>query len=531
MVSWTAVVRVLVTLAVIGYTNAQRGRGKPSIVTESQTFNIRAGDSVTLPCEVNNMGRRSLFWFKGEDRRNRELLLQVKYVQGRPSVPASFVSKYLNTGKYALDGTGLNLPIVEPIDAGEYTCSVSWVRQSIKHTLNVYEDDYTDGDTYDDYGYMYNSEDETNPWSKEDEEEEEVESEDDTDFRGRYDHRWRQEDFGIDTFPESREVVVSEGSNVTLTCRVRGYQNDPIWLHLGNQVAEGSVLQLAQVHRSQAGEYMCQVQNQHFQNNSTFQVHILYLEVNAEVSTVEAASFGPAELACVISGSHPVQVEWFHNGEFVQPDNVTLRLHSEGQRFLLQIAEVNEQNVGRYECRAYSDSGRSMAQMDLVPLPSGMMSFDFKSIPSQVPGKLTIQFSLEFDSVDMIQSVEIYYTKAESEHGWERSTLGQDNVFKITERSYRAEQMIDLDPDSEYYIQAKPFTVTGRSGPYEAPRTFHTPVEEVIVSEAPQIHYAEYDYQPQQKEEKSTPNWLKKTLIITSRLPILYRVFGNRLAP
>lgn len=95
---------------------------QPKILSESETFHAQIGDSVVLPCEVQDLGPMVLIWKKG----TRVLTAGEMMVK--------------RDDRMVLRGTALALSDITVEDGGEYSCEIEADSEYpivLTHTLEV----------------------------------------------------------------------------------------------------------------------------------------------------------------------------------------------------------------------------------------------------------------------------------------------------------------------------------------------------------------------------------------------------------
>ncbi|XP_032820470.1 opioid-binding protein/cell adhesion molecule homolog isoform X2 [Petromyzon marinus] len=166
----------------------------------------------------------------------------------------------------------------------------------------------------------------------------------------------------------SSDVVVSEGSNVTLVCVATG-RPDPVlsWRHLSQsalEFEEGEFLDIESIRRDQAGEYECSAANE----VSAPDVRRVRVSVKYAPTITEARSVGvpvgrSVMLRCEAQADPSASFTWFKEDRRLLNGLAGLHIQSSGRHSLLTFVNVTEETYGNYTCVAANVLGASNASM------------------------------------------------------------------------------------------------------------------------------------------------------------------------
>ena len=95
---------------------------QPTILNDGETFRANLGDTLTLPCNVKDLGPMVLIWKKAT------------------RVLTAGGMKIKKDERFTLRGTDLQIKNIEPEDGGEYSCEIEADEEypvAIKHRLEV----------------------------------------------------------------------------------------------------------------------------------------------------------------------------------------------------------------------------------------------------------------------------------------------------------------------------------------------------------------------------------------------------------
>uniref|UniRef100_A0A9J8A5E3 Ig-like domain-containing protein n=2 Tax=Cyprinus carpio TaxID=7962 RepID=A0A9J8A5E3_CYPCA len=173
----------------------------------------------------------------------------------------------------------------------------------------------------------------------------------------------------------SDDIIVNEGSNVTLTCLANGRPDPSITWRLLNPSAEaldvGEYLEISGIVRSQAGRYECKASN----DVSTPDVKYVSVVVNyppyiKDVRSSETPVGQAGVLHCEASAVPQPEFEWYRDERRLSSSQ-SVSIQISGSRTLLVVANVTEDDYGNYTCVATNRLGIHNASVFLYKPGTG----------------------------------------------------------------------------------------------------------------------------------------------------------------
>ncbi|KAK7872442.1 hypothetical protein R5R35_014242 [Gryllus longicercus] len=289
----------------------------PRFLSRGQTFRVVAGDTLVLPCEVEDLGSYVLLW-----RRGAAVLTAASLMVTRD-------------GRFRLvDGYNLEIRGVRPTDAGDYVCQVSEAdgRDQI-HTVEI----------------LVPPSIRVSPGG------------------GRLQARK-----GASVTLECKAA----GNPVPAVVWTRADAALPS----GEPALEGFSLTLERVDRHQAGLYRCTASNGvGSPAHLDVRLDVLYApEIEVERSWVHSGEGYEAQLVCIVHGQPPPELMWYKDELAVEPSPRRL-VESRGSRHALTVRDVQGADFGNYSCVADNSLGRAKKHMELSgrPGPAEFLSAPF----------------------------------------------------------------------------------------------------------------------------------------------------------
>ena len=80
-----------------------------------------------------------------------------------------------------------------------------------------------------------------------------------------------------------------------------------------------------------------------------------------------------------VAGAPKPNVQWFHNGDELK-NSIDIQITEEGDRFVLFIPEVFDDDAGEYTVRAENSAGVASSQTNLVIKSKGTLHSNLKKI-------------------------------------------------------------------------------------------------------------------------------------------------------
>ncbi|CAB3368811.1 Hypothetical predicted protein [Cloeon dipterum] len=304
-----------VTGAVTGSPQPQRrelqpssSREQPRFLSRGQTFREVIGETLVLPCDVQDLGSYVILWRRGTVVLTAGNLMITRDERFR-----------------LIDGFNLEIRNVRPQDAGDYVCSIgSAENKEQTHTLEILVPPVIRG----------------------------------------------QPAGGSVTARKGGSVTLeckASGNPVpTITWSKKGAS-----VTGRENIVEGFSLTLEQVDRRQAGAYQCSANNG-VGPPATFDItlNVLYPpEIEVERSWVHSGEGYEAQLVCIVHAEPPATVQWYHESILLDPTE-RRSIDTRGAKHILSIRGVRSENFGNYSCVADNSLGRAKKYMELSGRPS-----------------------------------------------------------------------------------------------------------------------------------------------------------------
>ncbi|RVE46400.1 hypothetical protein evm_008934 [Chilo suppressalis] len=304
----------------------------PRFLSRGHSFRTVVGDTLLLPCQVQNLGSLVLLWRRG------------------PAVLTAASLMVTRDERFRLvDGYNLQITDVGPQDAGDYVCQISdRVARDQVHTVEVLV-----------------------PPS----------------VRASPESRHAAARRGGAAVLECR-AAGNPVPSVTWH-KLVAFQNDS-----NSRLGEGPQLQLSRLERTHSGRYACTVDNGVGPPLVTeFQLQVLYPpEITVERSWVHTGEGFRAELLCTVLADPPAEVTWYQNSfPLSATDRITMS--ARGNNHTLLIANVQPEDFGNYSCVADNSLGRSRRHVEVSGRPGPAR---FTSAPlARRPHEYTLSFTVD----------------------------------------------------------------------------------------------------------------------------------------
>jgi len=199
-------------------------------------------------------------------------------------------------------------------------------------------------------------------------------------------------------------LEVKKGDDVTLSCRAAGKPTPTVrWSRVGKMMPDGTadiaseVVTFSDVTRKHAGTYKCTASNGHGREASKLVEVVVEYSPEVEVtemfvhSHVSPQQFGQSkvELVCNVHAHPQPSVLWEKDGQ--QITNVDrIKYNNIGSRHTLIIDQVEQEDFGKYFCKATNNLG---SQQKVIELSELAPAAKFKSQPE---GRSETEFLLEW---------------------------------------------------------------------------------------------------------------------------------------
>ncbi|XP_050556692.1 igLON family member 5-like isoform X1 [Spodoptera frugiperda] len=290
---------------------AQNNRNDgPRFLSRGHSFRTVVGDTLLLPCQVQNLGSLVLLWRRG------------------PAVLTAASLMVTRDERFRLvDGYNLQITDVGPQDAGDYVCQISdRVARDQVHTVEVLV-----------------------PPS----------------VRASPESRHAAARRGGAAVLECRAAGNPVPTVTWHKLVIPVFQNDT-----NTRLGEGPQLQLSRLERGHSGRYACTVDNGvGAPLVAEFQLQVLYPpEITVERSWVHTGEGFRAELLCTVLADPPAEVTWYQNS-FPLSASERVTMSARGNNHTLLIANVQPEDFGNYSCVADNSLGRARQHVEVSGRP------------------------------------------------------------------------------------------------------------------------------------------------------------------
>lgn len=280
----------------------------PRFITKGQTYRVVIGDTVLLPCEVENLGSYVLLWRRGSSVLTAGTIMVIRDPRFR-----------------LVDGFNLQISKVMPQDAGNYICQIG------------------DGDNRD---QIHSVEVLVPPTIR------------------------SSSSTGQLTARKGGTITLECRASGNPVPSILWSRKDKT-VSVGENILEGFSITLEKVDRHQAGVYQCTASNGVGTPVSVdMQLDVLYPpEIEVERNWIHAGEGDDAKIVCVVHGEPPPNVSWYQDDSLVDvSERHSIKVR--GSKHILSIHGVRESDFGNYSCVAENSLGSSAVYMQLSGRPS-----------------------------------------------------------------------------------------------------------------------------------------------------------------
>ncbi|XP_021925523.1 lachesin-like isoform X1 [Zootermopsis nevadensis] len=280
----------------------------PRFLSHGQTFRAVIGDTLVLPCEVDDLGSYVLLWRRGSSVLTAATLMVTRDSRFR-----------------LVDGYNLEINNVMPQDAGDYVCQIS------------------DGDNRD---QIHTVEILVPPSIRM------------SPSNGQLKAR------------KGGSITLECKASGNPVPSIHWTRKDNI-LPTGEKAMEGFSITLNKVDRHQAGVYQCTASNGVGDPVTVdMQLDVLYPpEIEVERSWVHTGEGYEAQLVCIVHGEPAPELMWYQDTILLDPTD-RRKMESRGNKHTLNIRNVQGSDFGNYSCVADNSLGRAKKYMELSGRPS-----------------------------------------------------------------------------------------------------------------------------------------------------------------
>ncbi|KAM8805846.1 neuronal growth regulator 1 [Eudromia elegans] len=173
-------------------------------------------------------------------------------------------------------------------------------------------------------------------------------------------------------FRISNDLVVNEGSNVTLVCLAAGKPEPSIsWRHISPSAKpfeSGQYLDIYGITRDQAGEYECSAENDvSVPDVKKVKVTVNFAPTIQELKSSGVMLGGNGLIRCEGAGVPAPAFEWYKGERKLINGQQGITIKNYSTRSLLTVTNVTEEHFGNYTCVAANKLGTTNASLPLNP--------------------------------------------------------------------------------------------------------------------------------------------------------------------
>ena len=219
-------------------------------------------------------------------------------------------------------------------------------------------------------------------------------------------------------------------------------------------------------------------------------------EIEQEETFIHSRDGDEVEITCTIHASPLATVEWYKNGQLLDPKNNVIT--KRGNRHSLLLQKIGETNThGKYQCRAINQFGEAMA---LTEVSGKAAPANFKSLPM---GEGLTTYNLEWvvTSSSEVTEFTVEYREDSAAGEWKKVVA---KVDKVEMESYAGEVTLEkLRPATRYVARVAAKNSYGYSS-FSKNFDFSTYNDELIVKkETKEVKVYEKEPHSHPKHEKS----------------------------
>lgn len=181
----------------------------------------------------------------------------------------------------------------------------------------------------------------------------------------------------IESRPSDGKFVVRAGSTITLECQATGnphpeitWTRENLMLPNGEKSLTGQSLVIQKVTRHQSGLYICSAHNGVGKEaKAKIDLEVLYPpEIVMDHSWVKSDSAIEAEVSCIVHGEPAASVRWYKD-TMILDQNDKQQMETFGNKHVLLLRNLREQDFGNYSCLADNSLGREKKHLELSGSP------------------------------------------------------------------------------------------------------------------------------------------------------------------
>ncbi|KAH8313249.1 hypothetical protein KR067_003041 [Drosophila pandora] len=280
---------------------------QPRFMSRGHTYRAVVGDTLVLPCQVENLGNFVLLWRRGTN-----------------VLTASNIMVTRDERVRLIDGYNLEISDLEPQDAGDYVCQISdKINRDQVHTVEI----------------LVPPSVRAIPTSGQ--------------LQARKGGPITLECKGSGNPVPSIYWTKKSGANKSTA-----------------RIGDGPILTLEKLERQQAGVYQCTADNGVGDPVTVdMRLDVLYPpDIQVEKSWIHSGEGFEAKLVCIVYADPVATVSWYQNSFPIQSTDRRI-MNSRGNRHTLNIRHIQQEDFGNYSCVADNSLGRSRKYMELSGRP------------------------------------------------------------------------------------------------------------------------------------------------------------------
>ncbi|XP_038601671.1 neuronal growth regulator 1 [Tachyglossus aculeatus] len=205
----------------------------------------------------------------------------------------------------------------------------------------------------------------------------------------------------------STDMIVNEGTNVTLTCLATGKPEPSIsWRHISPSAKpfeSGQYLDIYGITRDQAGVYECGAENDvSFPDVKKVQITVNFAPTIQEIKPTGVIPGRSGIIRCEGAGVPSPVFEWYKGEKKLFSGQQGISIQNYGSRSILTVSNVTQEHFGNYTCVAANKLGTTNASLLLNP-PS--------TSQNGITGSAEVLFSCWYLVLTLSSFTSIFYLK------------------------------------------------------------------------------------------------------------------------